>query len=80
MATRPTKLIYQGKPAPATIAYFHGVPARDLDERDIRKLSDARLAEITGGKHPLYVEPKAVKVESAAVDALAEKKAAALKP
>lgn len=71
MATRPVKLIYQGK----RDEHFVGVPMRDLDEHDIAKLSDDRLKEIMGGKRPLYVEPKTAKSESAP-----EKKADDKKP
>jgi hypothetical protein len=36
---------------------FPGVPARDLDENDIRRLSDEQIADMTGGFEPLYVDP-----------------------
>lgn len=56
---RPTKLIYQGKQD----EHFIGVPMRDLDERDLAKLSDDRIKEIMGGKRPLYAEAKPTKAE-----------------
>lgn len=42
---RPKRLYYVGE------GFFPGVPRRDLDERDIARLPDRRLAEITA-KHP----------------------------
>lgn len=67
MAARPTKLIYQGKEVvtatdehgkPTAVSpdrFFHGVPARDLNEDDIARLSDEDLKDIMGGNEPLYV-------------------------
>jgi hypothetical protein len=36
--------------------WFSGIPARDLDEREVKQLSDEDYATITGGDSPLYVD------------------------
>jgi len=56
---RPDRLHYTGKHG----EFFVGVPRRNLTERDIARLSDEQLADITAenpatGK-ALYVAPKA---------------------
>lgn len=38
--------------------YFPGIPARDLDEADIARLSNAEYADAIGGDKPLYAEVK----------------------
>lgn len=57
---KPTKLIYRGKSGPRKGDSFPGVPARDLDEKDIGRLDDATIKNIMGevnnGLGPLYVE------------------------
>lgn len=69
--SRPIALRYTGKIKEARNAAgnvvrreptrsYQGVPARDLTERDIARLSDEQLAEITAkqadGTPPLYVD------------------------
>lgn len=51
---RPKALRFAGKNDPNGY-HFAGVPARDLTAADIANLSDAQLADITGGDTPLYV-------------------------
>lgn len=58
MSKRPERLQYVGKQGD----YILGVPRRNLDERDLRRLSDEQLVEIMTS-HPvtgkaLYVEPE----------------------
>lgn len=63
MARRPEKLRYtgdvdaRGKP----LRFFYGVPARNLDEKDIAKLTDEQVKDIMAdpknGSGALYVEP-----------------------
>lgn len=58
---KPTKLIYRGKSGPRKGDSFPGVPARDLDEADIAKLTEAEVKNITGDVAtvgPLYVVPE----------------------
>lgn len=66
MAARAEKLYYQGEMVPTAIdaegnvlergpsLSFPGVPARDLEASDIRKLSDATYESLTGGRKPVY--------------------------
>lgn len=55
--TRPERLVYTG----GGKAFRFGVPARDLEAKDIRRLSDRTLAEITAPSpatgRALYEEP-----------------------
>lgn len=71
MATRPKELKYQGTMlvvsrkkdgTPRRLVpdrTFNFAPARDLDENDIRRLSDEQIADMTGGLEPLYIDPSA---------------------
>lgn len=45
MSDRPKRLYYTGRGA------IPGVPRRDLEERDVARLSDAKLVDVMG-KHP----------------------------
>lgn len=67
--TRPTKLMYTGDGK----TYFPGVPARDLDEADLARLSDERVKEIAASA--LYVEPKAERAMMSDAQPVADKPA-----
>ena len=65
---KPTRLIYRGKSGPRKGDSFPEVPARDLDEADIARLSEAQIKNITGDVAtvgPLYVAPEDDKPEPA---------------
>ena len=65
---RASRLYYTGGTLRGVGEHFPNVPARDLEEDDIARLSDERYAEITGappGRPPLY-RPEPVAEDEAA--------------
>lgn len=73
---RASKLVYTGgKMKPRRTFPF--APARDLNERDIARLTDEQYATITGGAKPIYHEPKPKAADKPAEDKAAGKDAPA---
>lgn len=87
--SRHKKLFYQGTQVPVVVAddgtvveygpdrSFPGIPARDLDEEDIKRLTPEEYADATGGKQPLYTPEKRPGKSTGEAKDGGEKKAAA---
>jgi hypothetical protein len=57
---RPERLLFKGKKGAdgRPVAYYPGVPARNLEAADIARLSDEQIKDITAGEAPMYVAPE----------------------